>query len=128
MKETIRPCPENQVNIESTKTRITRKYILPLVITFSLGLAATATVGEVYSIVNWDKISEETHERRERYGKIRVDDTNDGKWPDAPDVGLLTLIEGGVIGAAGAYFGKRKLDKTASVPSSQITLPSHIYI
>lgn len=109
MNERLREVPESQVSIESVKARITRRYVLPLVITFSLGLAVTAITAEVYWVANWDQVAEAAHKPDEK-----VDDLNDGKWPDAPDVGVLTVAEGGLIFAAGAIIGKRKLDKAVS--------------
>lgn len=115
MSEFVRPVPKDQVAVESTRTRITRKYLLPLAITFSLGLAAAATTGEVISLIKWDQIAES---KRERYGDT-ADELNDGVWPDGEDIGLGGAATGGIVLAGVSYLGKRRLDQEASGKASR---------
>ncbi len=109
MSEFLRPAPKEQASIESIRARITRKYLLPLAIIFSLGLAAAATAGEIASLVNWDQIAES---KKERYGDT-ADELNDGVWPDVEDIGIITVGTGGIVFASLSYLGKRKLDEEA---------------
>jgi len=118
MIETISTVPEDIVKVESGRSRITRKYILPLAIVFSLGIAGTATVGEVYSIVNWDEIEKQALERQQRHPDLLVDDTNDGIWPDASDVGMGGVMVGGLVLGTIAFVQKRRMDREISSSSS----------
>ena len=118
MSEIVGVVPKEVVVAELSRLRITRKYILPLAIVFSLAIAGTATVGEVYSIVNWDKIEKQVLKRQQRHPDLLVDDTNDGKWPDAPDAGLGGVMAGGVVIGSLAFMQKRKMDREISGSSS----------
>jgi len=118
MSETVGVVPKDVVVAESIRSRIMRKYIFPLAVVFSLGITGTATAEEVYSIVNWDAIEKQVLERQQRHPDLLVDDTNDGKWPDAPDAGLAGVMAGGVVLGSLAYMQKRKMDREISGSSS----------
>ena len=95
--------PEKRRDIESWRKRQYRKYILPLGICFVLGVAASATGGETYMAVNWEDIQPNVVKNEPL--------VNEGNWPEAADIGLMTVALGSAEVAGLLYFHKRALDK-----------------
>lgn len=86
------------------------KYILPLGIVFALGIAASATAGEAYSIVKWEDIAADVAKN-----ELLVNLNSIGKeraaWPEAADAGLIGTAVNFSVAALFLELHRRALKK-----------------